>query len=283
MWDRHPILSSSIVDYQTSNTLTPRSSLLESLRIQVRVIGALLLREILTRYGRKNIGFLWLFIDPMIFTSMIAVFWSITRAHQFTSLSLLAFAVTGYSSVHLWRTMPSLCLSAQEPNSTLLYHKQVRPMDFYLTRIILEGAGATIALVFLILLLAGTRLMPWPVDSLKLVGGWLMLAWFGAALGLFVGALGERIEIIPKIWTPISYLLFPFSGAVYLLYQLPPQAREVLLWLPMVHGVEYMREGYFGPVVPFFYDLSYVTVFNLCLTLLGLSQVRYVSRNITPQ
>ncbi len=268
---------------QNPNHIAQGASVLESLRIQFRVIGALLLREILTRYGRKNIGFFWLFLDPMIFTGMIAAFWSITRAHQFTSLSLLAFAVTGYSSVHLWRTMPSLCLSAQAPNSTLLYHKQVRPIDFYLTRIILEGAGATMALAFLILLLAGTNLMPWPVDSLKLVGGWLMLAWFGAALGLFVGALGERIEIIAKIWAPISYLLFPISGAVFLVYQLPPKAREILLWLPMVHGVEYMREGYFGPVVPFFHDLYYMAVFNLCLTLLGLSQVRYVTRNINPQ
>jgi ABC-type polysaccharide/polyol phosphate export permease len=32
------------------------------------VLGALLIRELLTRYGRHNIGFLWLFVEPMIFT-----------------------------------------------------------------------------------------------------------------------------------------------------------------------------------------------------------------------
>ena len=31
-----------------------------------RVIGALLLRELLTRYGRNNIGFLWLFVEPRV-------------------------------------------------------------------------------------------------------------------------------------------------------------------------------------------------------------------------
>ncbi len=257
------------------------TSLWDSLRIQLRVIKALLMREILTRYGRKNIGFFWLFLDPMIFTSLIAVFWSVIRTSHFTSISVLAFAVTGYSSVHLWRTMPSLCLSALAPNSTLLYHKQVRPIDFYLTRILLEGLGATMAFVFLVLLLAGIGSMPWPVDSLQVAGGWMMLAWFGAALALFVGPLGERSVIMEKIWAPLSYLLFPFSGAIFLVYQLPPQAREVLLWLPMVHGVEYMREGYFGPIVPFFYDLPYMAACNAFLTLLGLSQVRYVSRRIT--
>ena len=37
-------------------------SLLHSLRVQRRVIGALFMREALTRYGRHNIGFLWLFV-----------------------------------------------------------------------------------------------------------------------------------------------------------------------------------------------------------------------------
>ena len=37
-------------------------SLIDSLRVQRRVLGALFLREALTRYGRHNIGFLWLFV-----------------------------------------------------------------------------------------------------------------------------------------------------------------------------------------------------------------------------
>ena len=43
-------------------------SLRDSLRVQGRVLVALLLREMLTRYGRHNIGFLWVFVEPMIFT-----------------------------------------------------------------------------------------------------------------------------------------------------------------------------------------------------------------------
>ena len=238
------------------------------------------MREILTRYGRHNIGFFWLFLDPMIFTALIAVFWSAVRGTHFASVSVLAFAVTGYSTVHLWRTMPSLCLNAITPNYTLLYHRQVRPIDFYLTRILLEAAGATTAFVFLVCLLAGLGLMPWPHDPLQVAGGWFMLGWFGLGLALFIGPLAERNTVVEKLWAPASYLLFPFSGALFLLSQLPPDARNLILWLPMVHGVEFMREGYFGPVVPFFHDLPYMAACNLFLTLCGLSNVRYASRNI---
>ena len=47
-----------------------------SLDIQLRVLGALLMREIITRYGRDNLGFLWLFVEPMIFTLGITALWS---------------------------------------------------------------------------------------------------------------------------------------------------------------------------------------------------------------
>ncbi len=51
-----------------------------SLHIARRVIGALLRREMLTRYGRHNIGFLWLFVEPMIFTIGVTILWTATKS-----------------------------------------------------------------------------------------------------------------------------------------------------------------------------------------------------------
>lgn len=52
-----------------------KTSFWESLAIQRRVIGALLMREIITRYGRNNIGFLWLFVEPLLMTFVIVLMW----------------------------------------------------------------------------------------------------------------------------------------------------------------------------------------------------------------
>ena len=51
----------------------------------------------------------------------------------------------------------------------------------------------------------------------------------------------------------------------------------------MVHGVEYLREGYFGSRIRAHYDLSYMALFNSALTLLGLAKVRKVSREVIPE
>src|SRR5512136_516731 len=114
--------------------------LLRSFRIQLRVIGALLMREILTRYGRHNIGFLWLFVEPMLFTLGVTALWTLAKAHQVSRIPIVAFAITGYSSVLLWRNMPGRCVSAIEPNLALLYHRNVKIIDVFAARLILEAA-----------------------------------------------------------------------------------------------------------------------------------------------
>src|SRR2546427_11338670 len=100
--------------------ITSEVSLRRSGRIQARVIGALLMREIITRYGRHNIGFMWLFVEPMSFTLGIVALWTATKASHGSNLPIVAFAVTGYSSVLLWRNATNRCSKAIEPNLSLL-------------------------------------------------------------------------------------------------------------------------------------------------------------------
>jgi len=65
---------------------------------------------------------------------------------------------------------------------------------------------------------------------------------------------------------------------------LPPEAQTAVLYLPMVHGVELIREGFFGiGVVHPHYDMGYMVVFCLVLTLLGLAVERYISRKVEPE
>jgi len=55
-----------------------RTPFLASLAIQRRVIWALMMREVITRFGRENLGVLWLIGEPMIFTLGVATLWCTT-------------------------------------------------------------------------------------------------------------------------------------------------------------------------------------------------------------
>lgn len=260
-----------------------KPSLARSWVIERRVVRALLLREVLTRYGRHNIGFLWLIAEPMIFTLAVTALWTATRQLHGSDLPIIAFAITGYSSVLLWRNMSGRCIEAIAPNMALLYHRNVKVIDIYLSRLVLEAVGATVSFVVLVLFFMFIGELKPPEDVLQIAGGWAMLAWFGASLAMLLGALSERSETVAKLWHPASYILFPLSGAAFLVDALPVAAQKIVLLLPMVHGLEYLREGYFGSQIRAHYDMNYMALINIVLTLLALAQTRVISRQVVPE
>lgn len=264
----------------------PRERLREfgaALVVQQRVVVALLLREILTRFGRHNIGFLWLFVEPMLFTLGITALWTATQAVHGSDLPIVAFAVTGYSTVLLWRNMPNRCIGSVQPNLSLMFHRQIKVIDIFAARILLEAGGATMSFTVLIVIFSSIGWLELPEDVLKVALAWAMTAWFGASLAITLGALSEKSEVVDKLWHPSAYLLFPLSGAAFMVDALPRTAQQVVLWLPMVHGVELLREGFFGSQFRAHYDLGYMALCCTALTLIGLALTRQVSREVVPE
>lgn len=246
------------------------SDLRYSAKLQVRAIGALFMREVLTRYGRHNVGFLWLFLEPMLLTLGVTILWHYTFHTTVGNISVTAFAVTGYSCVQLWRTTAGRCIHALQPNLSLLYHRNVKFLDIYAARILLELAGATTALTVMTMVFVSLDLMSPPVDLAPVMLGWFLLAWFGASLGLVLGAASELSELVERFWHPISYLLFPLSGAMFLVEWLPSSIHWLVLLVPMITPIELIRLGYFGDAITAHYDIAWVVGFNLVQTLLGL-------------
>jgi ABC-type polysaccharide/polyol phosphate export permease len=122
--------------------------------------------------------------------------------------------------------------------------------------------------------------MPLPVDPLTVVLGWVMLSWFGASLALLLGAGMAFSPIVERLWHPAAYLLFPLSGAAFMVEWMPLRLQNVVLLLPMVHGTEILRQGWFGNVVRTHYDLGYMATCCLVLSLAGLIVLREAARKI---
>lgn len=260
-----------------------QNTLARSLTIQLRVIHALLLREVITRYGRHGLGVLWIMLEPMLFTLGVAALWHVAKLHTMSDIPIIAFAITGYSSVLLWRNAASRCSKAIEPNLSLMYHRNVKVIDIFISRVVLEWVGATASIIALTLLFGSMGFMKLPSDVGTVLGGWILLAWFSLALGLIVGAVSERSESFERTWHVVSYLMFPLSGAVFMVDWLPQSAQKSVVWVPMIHGVEMIRHGYFGEVVRTHENPLYFSLVNLFLTFVGLSLVRETGRRVQPE
>jgi ABC-type polysaccharide/polyol phosphate export permease len=229
-----------------------------------------MLREVITRFGRHNLGALWLVAEPMLYTTGVATLWSFSGLEGSSAIPIVAFAVTGYSTVLMWRNAASRCTAALEANKQLLYHRNVQVIDVFIARIVLELVGATSSFVILTLFLMFIGQLQPPVDLGEVVFGWLMTAWLAFGIALTIGAGTAFTEVVDRLWHPAAYLLFPLSGAGFMVAWVPADLRKYVLIVPMVHGTEMIRQGWFGNVVKTYYSVPYLTTWCLGLTLLGI-------------
>jgi capsular polysaccharide transport system permease protein len=248
-----------------------RSQYLEGLATQRRIIGALLMREMQTRYGRENIGFLWFICEPLLFTFGVIGMWSLLPGGSDKhGIALATFLITGYMPLLLFRHINGRALAGVRSNSSLLYHRRITALDILLSRFLLEIAGALIAFVFGCSLLNILGFMLPPHDMTLLLLGWFYAVWFCCGLGLIIGALSEYSEVTEKIYSPMSYLMIPISGCFFMAAWAPAEYRWYLLLFPPVNYTEMIRGAWLGPSVLVYYDVLYLTEVCLVMTFVGL-------------
>lgn len=237
---------------------------------QGRILGALMMRELITRYGRRGLGFLWLIGEPMIFCLGVLALWSLIRPDYEHGVRLGPFIMTGYMCLLLMRHQITLSMGALEANSGLLYHRGVAVLHIYAARLLLEflGTTAAFAVVYATLSLIGQAQTP--VDWPLLYGGWLLMALIGSGLALIFSGLALRSDLMERITPLFTYLLIPLSGVFFMAAWAPPVYRDILLLVPIPHAVEMVRAGVFGPFVETHYNPLYALAWGVGLNAAGL-------------
>ena len=111
--------------------------------VQAHVVGALLMRELHTRFGRDNIGYLWAIFEPGLLALAVTLLHVATSARTGFGLDPIPFWVVGYTPFCMWRFMVLRAEAAIESNRTLLYHRMVTITDLIFARGLLELASVS--------------------------------------------------------------------------------------------------------------------------------------------
>lgn len=248
--------------------------------IQKRVIGALMIRELTTRFGRENIGFLWIMVEPLLFALLVGLLWRAMKGPLEYGVDIIAFVVSGYIPLVLFRSSVSRAVSSFTANSGLMYHRQVTIIDLVFVRFLIEFIGHMMAYVFIAMVLLTFGFFPIPYDMGFVILGWFYFSLFTFSITIIVAPLSEMSEVLEKVMPVTTYLMVPFSGAFYLVGSLYPAAADVVLYSPPVHGMEMMRYGIFGPSINPQFDYVYPLAFSLPCVVLGLLLCRFVRRRL---
>lgn len=248
---------------------------MKGFRIQGRVIHALALRELTTRFGRSQMGFVWLVLEPLMLASAIGLIHYALKHDSNGRIPVFLFYVIGYGPYFAFRAIINRAPSAFHANMTLMYHRQVRLTDVVVARNLLEAAAVTAVLVLVIGGSAWLVDMP-PANIPLLAFGLLLIFFYANGLAMLAAAAAARWEVVDRIVHPLTYISLPFSGAFFMVDRLPPSWRELLLWNPQPNMHEMVRDGMFGELIVSHYYVEYTIAWVVVLNLIGLSALRAV-------
>ena len=256
---------------------------LEQLANRSRVIGALIIREIYTRFGRANMGFIWVFFEPFLFVFLIVAFRSALESRLaveatgvHSAVPLIPFLISGYAPFLLFRNTATMFINCLRSNVALLYHRQIQSLDMFVARISIEFCGSYSAFWVLTLASWFFGFSNLPYDPLLVNIGYLYMLWLSFGFGLCLTAVCMANKLAEKVWSIMSYLTIIISGAFYLANWLPPGVRDIVILVnPLLNSVEIIREGFFGPKVQTWYNLEILTVTCLIFTFVGLLLLPY--------
>lgn len=235
-----------------------------------------MLRDMIMRNGRENIGFGWVLLEPMLLCSGVIVVWSVVGAHGNEGISIVEMVLTGYMPLTLWRHMTNSTMGIFARAVPLLYHRQITPFDILIAKLALEFIATTAAFAFVWSALYTMGLVSSVANLGLLMVGWSMMGLLGLAGGALLATATERWEAADRFVQPLQYLIVPLSGCFFLADWVPTWGRDILLLNPMVHCYEVLRAGYFGNALTFHYDFGYFFACAFVLLFVGILCIKWV-------
>lgn len=255
-------------------------SLRELLKAQWRVLLALMLRDIKTRF----FGGYWGFI--------IMILWPLSHSFIITMISVVAGRAAPYGeSTALWfstGTVPAIAFMYMARftmmgimmNRPLMGFPIVKATDILFARALLEilCAALVILLTMVVLAFMGVGFVPLDtVQACSAIGAAMLLGFgFGILNAILAGAFMGWV---------FGYILFQLamwfsSGVMFVPEALPEGVRYWLSFNPLLHVVLWMRSAYFEGYGSQMLDKMYVIEWGAATTAAGLLLERLIRGKI---
>ena len=253
-----------------------------TMRTHVRVVGALVRREMKVHGGESRLGYLWAVIEPMLhLLAYMAMFEYILKRPSALGGSVALFLLTGIVPFFLYSKMATYISGAILSNKSLLNLPPVKPIDVVVARAVLEAATYLFVsfVMFAGLFLAGNA-DAIPFDPLVV----MQACALAICLGLGVGMINIVIQSFFHNWMPmfglLSFPLWFFSGIWFVPEQVPQPYRGYMLYNPLLDVVMLFRTGFYRDFKPLFLDVSYAVGVIVLMVAMGLALMRVTRRKL---
>lgn len=246
------------------------SAYAEGVSSQFRVISALVLRDMRTRFGHTFFGYVIMVAWPLshllalltIYVFLRSVIPMGTSAPVFFATGILPYILCLYPS-----RMIAMCIIQNRP---LLYFPIVKSFDVIVARSFLEIVTAFWVVVLFCIILYAFDVDIFPVYPEEAILAIAATIYFSLSLGFISAVLFQltRAWIVVLIVSQIG--MYFTSGALFLPSALPETTQYWLSWNPLLHCVEWLRSAYYDGYNYGLLNRQYLVGFSTALLCIGM-------------
>jgi ABC-type polysaccharide/polyol phosphate export permease/Tfp pilus assembly protein PilF len=239
--------------------LRPPTSFPEDVAIRCRVIYAIMLRDIRTRFGHTKLGYFWAIMEPITHLMTLGmVFYAMNHSPPPVGENLFLFYITGLVPFLMFSHVSHDVMSAAEANNAMLQLPIVKRTDIMVAHALRQFATELCVgiIIFSIAGLLGQRGVP--ADPMTALAGVTLIWLLAVGVGAFNLVVVEMYPSYETLFASIIRVLYVVSGIYFSPIAMPDWIRDVLVWNPILQGIELFRSGFFPQYQPHWLDVNYL-------------------------
>ena len=218
--------------------------------VQRSVISALVIRELKTRLGGKWLGAFWAFGEPLAHVMFMTLMLGTVRGRVMANVDFSVFLVTGVIPFALFKNIALRLMDAVDSNRGLFAYRQVKPMDAFVSRALLEIVISTVVFIMALGLMQWWGIDALPSRPLEVVGIVVLLIVAGFGTGLTLAMVTHTVPASRTLVKMFFWPLYFMSGVIFSVSTLPSEVVSWLLWNPVLHALELLRSNFMNAYQP---------------------------------
>jgi capsular polysaccharide transport system permease protein len=224
----------------------PLSRALSQLLLQVRIVTAVARRELQLRAAKGLFGLAGVFFEPLaLIGTFLALRLLLRGSGEGTYINPLLWLALGFVPFFLFTEVAIKAISGVQKGGDLYFYRRLRPLDSLMgTALLTSQIFGSLMLVFVI----GVSAWEWrfvvdqPGVAIFLFVG---IALLGFGIGLSTLIIGHRLPVLAWVVKTLLRRILLWTSCIFFPIRVVPDIfRPWILWNPIAHGVELLRQTF---------------------------------------
>ncbi len=262
---------------------SPKQAVLRPVRARgatIRAIAAMVLREMVTTYGRSPGGYVWAILEPAAGIALLTLIFSVGFRTPPLGTNFALFYASGMLPFLMYSDITNKLGQTVQFSRSLLSYPRVTFVDALVARFLLNASTHMLVHFAVLGFIVFYQRPETTFDFSIILQAYLMAFAIAIGFGTLNSFLTLAYPLWQTAWAILSRPMFLISG-IFFLFEAVPQPYSDYLWYnPLVHVIGLMRDGFYPFYRPDHISFVYPLALSATACISGLFLLNRYHRDI---